>query len=125
MAGRGPLRLLLLAALTVGVAGMHTLGHADTDHTAPSAVGAHAQPTVPVLVGDGPAAETEPCLCFDPSSACLAVVRSGWTPAPAANPVTGPATGHDVHAGPSDPTASSRPPPGVGLRLANLSVLRI
>ncbi|MFJ9694824.1 hypothetical protein [Kitasatospora sp. NPDC101183] len=81
-------RLLLLAALVLGVVTMHTLGHpweahgTHGMHDRPTALAAHAaQPAEvePLAVPDRPTAHAAPPADgMDPMTVCLAVL-AGWT----------------------------------------------
>ncbi|YCK37474.1 hypothetical protein ACNF49_26480 [Actinomadura sp. ATCC 39365] len=122
-------RALLLVVLTLGVCGMHTLGHVNARHDMANArhgpAVAHELPVAPAaaLAGLAPGHEMPG---LDPAGVCLAVLTSllvvvllalwvgvrrravgGADPGPAFRPV-------------------ARPPPRpTSLRLARLSILRI
>ncbi|GAA2932007.1 hypothetical protein GCM10020221_29740 [Streptomyces thioluteus] len=76
-------RLLLFAALLLGIVTMHTLGHPTTGHDAPPAAHAvQAHPAAAAHDGDGDHAAPPPShhrLGLDPMSVCLAVLGAGWT----------------------------------------------
>ncbi|WP_051864186.1 DUF6153 family protein [Streptosporangium roseum] len=135
---RVPRRLLLLITLVLGVAGMHTLGHADHGRDRPGAAGhgvaAEHRSSDPALVsppapesGDGRrVSDTDGDLPrLDPASVCLAVLTAllvlflgalwAWRRAPRAGTV----------ALASSPPVARPPPRRTALRLARLSVLRI
>ncbi|WP_171162164.1 hypothetical protein [Streptomyces sp. I05A-00742] len=128
-------RLLLLAALLLGIVTMHTLGHPTehghpTDHgrpTAPAAHTAHSSPhavTAPVTEHLTP----PPRPGMDPMSVCLAVLGAGWTVVlllalaalrrPSGTAGAAPRAWH-VHA------LWPVPPPPRHKALARLSVLRV
>ncbi|MEV4247251.1 DUF6153 family protein [Streptosporangium canum] len=135
---RVPRRLLLLITLVLGIAGMHTLGHADHGRDRPGATGhgvaaEHRSPD-PALVsppapesGDGRrVSDTDGDLPrLDPASVCLAVLTAllvlllgalwALRRAPRAGTV----------ALASSPPVARPPPRRTALRLARLSVLRI
>jgi hypothetical protein len=123
-------RWLLIVALTLGVAGMHTLGHLDSGHgsggmSAATMHGTAMQPQLARSTDPGFSSSGEEPRGFDPTSICLAVLtgllilflaarrsRLGWVP-----PTGGPGASH---------THVARPPPKrTALRLARLSILRI
>ncbi|MER5425172.1 DUF6153 family protein [Streptosporangium roseum] len=135
---RAPRRLLLLITLVLGIAGMHTLGHADhgkePSGTAGHGVAAEHRSPEPALMsppapesGDGrrvsdPVGDLPR---LDPASVCLAVLTAllalllgalwAWRRAPRAGTAVLP----------SSPPVARPPPRRTALRLARLSVLRI
>lgn len=73
-------RLLLLAALLLGIVTMHTLGHPGGHGGAPhqaAAPAAHTMPMAAPALG-GSHATPPPHDGLDPSSVCLAVLGAGW-----------------------------------------------
>ncbi|GAA0432645.1 hypothetical protein [Streptomyces luteireticuli] len=72
-------RLLLFAALLLGIVTMHTLGH-PTGHDAPPASHAvQAQAHLDMADGDHAAPPPHHRPGLDPMSVCLAVLGAGWT----------------------------------------------
>jgi hypothetical protein len=140
--GRRQVRLsrwLLLVALVLGIAGMHTLGHLDGSHgyAGTSGMSGHAgaasrdpqpRPLPAVLLdaldGSHPAQERTGMPGFDPMSICLAVLTSfvfllavAWMWLRSTSPVVARAT---------PVSAVARPPPRpTAVCLARLSVIRI
>lgn len=134
-------RLLLLVALVLGVAGMHTLGHLDhrrghggtavafghasiADHEVPKAP-TTLRPLLMPQAGQLASGRDDTPLPLDPSSVCLAVLTSFlllligmaslWTRQLA-----------QARTADTSPTLAARPPPRrTALRLAHLSVLRV
>lgn len=135
---RMPRRLLLLITLVLGIAGMHTLGHADHGGDRPGAAGhgvaaEHRGPD-PALVSP-PAAESGdgrwvsdadgglPRL--DPASVCLAVLTALLVLLLGALWARRRAPRAGTVALASSPPVARPPPRRTALRLARLSVLRI
>jgi hypothetical protein len=132
---RTALRLLLLGVVAAGVVGMHTLGHSSAGghHCGATHPGASARhdPHVGAAVA-GSASDASVVgvgRCLDPSSVCLAIlVTFGLAALLAALVMTvrrPRARGRYRH---RIPFAAGRGPPPLprsGLRLADLSVLRI
>lgn len=140
MAGqRAVLRLLLFLTVATGIAGMHTLGHPS-----PSGHGGHGGAPAQIATRESPAAHVAMATAtvagsvsdaalvgvgrsLDPSTVCLAVlVAFGLAALLAALVVVArrtPPLGRYLH---KIPSQTGRGPPAtlLGLRLANLSVLR-
>ncbi|MCW6005703.1 hypothetical protein K1W54_14105 [Micromonospora sp. CPCC 205371] len=122
------LRMLLLALVAFGVAGMHTTGHPTDTHCA----GALSHGVSPMAenadrddVRAAPSCGTPDGL--HPFEVCLAILTSVGLAVLIAWAATALQRGHpEVTPATAILTALNRgpPPPGYGLRLANLSVLR-
>ncbi|MET8334907.1 hypothetical protein ABZV14_00635 [Streptosporangium canum] len=151
---RVPRRLLLLITLVLGIAGMHTLGHADHGRDRPGAAGhgvtAEHGKLLSGTTGRGMAAERrgpEPALMsppapesgagrwvsdtdgdlprLDPASVCLAVLTALLVLLLGALWARRRAPRAGTVALASSPPVARPPPRRTALRLARLSVLRI
>lgn len=151
---RVPRRLLLLITLVLGIAGMHTLGHADHGRDRPGAAGhgvaAEHGKILSGTTGRGMAAERrgpEPALVsppapeswdgrrvsdtdgdlprLDPASVCLAVLTALLVLLLGALWARRRAPQAGTVALASSPPVARPPPRRTALRLARLSVLRI
>jgi hypothetical protein len=122
-------RLTLLILVAVGVAFMHTLGHPSSSGghaggaTHHAAVASHPladSPAVVAFAGDDGA------VGFDPMTVCLAVLLGGFVLLFAALVLmrSGTAASHDRARRAHSRNGRAPPPTTVGLRLADLSVLR-
>jgi len=120
---------MLLILVAVGVAFMHTLGHPSSSGGHNGGATHHAM-TVSAPMADSPAvvagAGDDTPMGFDPMTVCLAVLIGGFVLLLAALVLTWPgmAAGRD-RARRAHPRNGRAPPTlTVGLRLADLSVLR-
>lgn len=122
-------RLTLLILVAVGVAFMHTLGHPSSSGghaggaTHHAAVAGHPMADSPVVVA---LAGDDTGMGFDPMTVCLAVLLGGVVLLLAALVLMRPGTaaGHDRARRTHSRNGRAPPPPTVGLRLADLSVVR-
>ncbi|MBH1933467.1 hypothetical protein I5Q34_04050 [Streptomyces sp. AV19] len=134
MRGRGKAgtwcgRLLLFAALLLGIVTMHTLGHPTGGHGAPAEPTVQAQPHHATAPPPSPSPSHEHRPALDPMSVCLAVLGAGWTVVlllalrllrrPAGAAVVAAVRARFAHA------LRPQPPPPRHKALARLSVLRV
>lgn len=138
---RAVLRLLLLLSVAVGVVGMHTLGHVSAGGhgghgVASAAVTTHgsssthsAMASAAATGADGIAALVGVGRSLDPSTMCLAIVAAfGLAALVAILLLSARRTGRPGRYRHQGRSPAGRGPPGqrsFGLRLADLSVLRI
>ncbi|WP_086567235.1 DUF6153 family protein [Streptosporangium minutum] len=130
---RMPRRLLLLITLVLGIAGMHTLGHADHGGDRPGAAAEHrgpdaalAPPPAPESVDGWWVSDTDSDLPrLDPASVCLAVLTALLVLLLGALWARRRAPRAGTVALASSPPVARPPPRRTALRLARLSVLRI
>lgn len=130
--------LLLAVVIAAGVAGMHTLGHvAPHGHVAHGAHGAHldgvAEPPVMESAADAPVQAALDVLRgldagLDPMVLCVAILTAFATAlllAAVLAAVRRPAACRHGAAVAGGPGGRGPPPPSLGLRIVDLSVLRI
>ena len=128
-----PPRLMLLVLLALGVAGMHTLGHADDSAHTGSSLSSHVAMDLHAVPEDGSAAaipdeSTDGRVHVLAFTVCLAVIGAGAILLLRSLAMRVRRVGHAFHlAGRRLSWESGRGPPNppVGLRLAEVSVLRL